>query len=181
MSRACHEINSNTDVLLILALRIRSSPAPSQLVRVDVRDISKAFVNMTDVEIAASQLKVTMRLDSRGFVQAANAVVHIPTTPKEKESVADKLKGLFSGSSKDEADKAEDVIKTLEAELEELEKSDKEKKVALKFSETQLGIKPLSAESKKQAKARLVFSLLPWFYHDGLIWNHPQTRCYQQG
>jgi hypothetical protein len=115
---------------------------------------------MTEVEIAASQLKLTMRLDSRGFVQAANAVVHIPTTPKEKESVADKLKGLFSGSSKDEADKAEEAIKTLEAELEELEKSDKEKKVALKFSETPLGIKPLSAESKKQAKARSVLSLL---------------------
>ena len=127
---------------------------------------------MTDVEIAGSQLKLTMRLDSRGFVQAANAVVHIPITPKEKESVADKLKNLFSGSSKDEADKAEEAIKTLEAELEELEKSDTEKKVALKFSETPLGIKPLSAESKKQAKARSVLSLLHCCYHGRLIRNH---------
>jgi hypothetical protein len=131
-------------------------PTPPQLVRVEVKDISKAFVNMTDVEIAASHLKLTMRLDSRGFVQAANAVVHIPTTPKEKESVADKLKGLFSGSNKDEADKAEEALKSLEAELEELERNDKEKKVALKFSEVPLGIKPLTAEAKKQARARSV-------------------------
>lgn len=38
--------------------------------------------------------------------------------------------------------------------MEELENADKEKKVALKFTETALGVKPLSAEIKRQAKAR---------------------------
>ena len=110
---------------------------------------------MTESEIASSQIKLTMRVDSRGFVQAASAVAHIPASPKEKESVKDKLKGLFGSSNKDEADKADEVLKNLEAELEELENSgDKERKVALKFSETALGVKPLSAEIKKQAKAR---------------------------
>jgi hypoxia up-regulated 1 len=131
-------------------------PTPAELVRVDVRDIGHAFVNLSDAEIASSQLKLTMRVDARGFVQAANAVVHIPTIPKEKESVMGKLKGLFGDSSnKEEAEKAEEALKNLEAELEELEKStENEKKVALKFTETPLGIRPLSAETKKQARAR---------------------------
>lgn len=130
------------------------SPNPAELVQVDIRDIEKAFVNMTETEIAASRIKLTMRVDARGFVQAASAVAHMPTAPKEKESVKDKLKGLFGGSNKDEADKADEVLKNLEAELEELENADKEKKVALKFTETALGVKPLSAEIKRQAKAR---------------------------
>lgn len=57
------------------------------------------MTNFTETEMAASQIKLTMRIDSRGFVQTANAVLHIPLEPKEKESVKDKLKGLFGSGT----------------------------------------------------------------------------------
>jgi hypothetical protein len=97
---------------------------------------------------------VNVKLDSRGILHTANAILTYVTKP-EAPSVAGKLKGLFGGN-KDKS-QGEDVEKASDKTEEELAlEQPKEKKIGLRFTEHATGIKPMSAEERRNAKKRYV-------------------------
>lgn len=140
------------------------APSPKELSSVQVHSdiVENVLKNLTDAEVAAAQIKLTVRIDSRGFFQTANAI--LSTTPKEG-SMTGKLFGLFGSGSKDKEKNGKDGEEQAEVkeaggedeDAEALKESEtpKEKRIPIKFTETTLGIKPLNAESKQLAKQRL--------------------------
>ena len=102
-------------------------------------------------------INLTFRLDHRGHVAAANAVIiSNATTPEEGSGgVAGALKGLFGKKEK----KAEDEA-TVEEESEDdvkvdtIKKEVKKEKVAVKFREKALGLKAMTGEEKRVTMAR---------------------------
>lgn len=132
----------------------------------DVRAIGKSFANLTAEQQATAQIKLTMRIDSKaGLIQASNAILFVPADHSQDtdsdKSVTGRLKGLFGGSSKDSSDKTGDNV---DSQIEEIVEDEKEtgskrvaavdKKIALSFSETALGVKPMPADVKRKAKLR---------------------------
>lgn len=107
---------------------------------------------MTKDEVEESNVDVNVKLDSRGLLHTANAVLTYTTKP-ESASVKDKLKGLFGGSKDKAEDTDADSDKT--AAEQELEKP-KEKKIGLRFTEHVTGVKPMSAEERRNARKRYV-------------------------
>jgi hypoxia up-regulated 1 len=85
-----------------------------------------------------------MRLDARGHLATANAVLVSNVTEAKEGGVAGALKGLFGGK-KDKADAEEYGAEEVEI---------KGEKVALRFREKHLGIKPLTGEEKRTTMAR---------------------------
>lgn len=127
------------------------APQPTDLSTVRL-DIDQALRNLSDAEIAASEVKLTVRLDTRGFFSAANAVVSTTTKP---ESVAGKLMGLFGSSGKSKEDEGE-AAAAVDAEGDEVEAdAPREKRVAIKFVESQ-AYHAIPAELKKSARQRCV-------------------------
>lgn len=120
----------------------------TEIIHVDVKGLHTALSNLTQAETSSAEVHLTMRLDARGFLQAANAVLHVPADAT-KESMTDKLKGLFGGSKDADAEEGKDGE---EADAEEVKTKDK--KIALKFTESVLGSKALTGEAKRQSKAR---------------------------
>lgn len=103
-------------------------------------------------------INLTFRLDHRGHIAAANAViVSNSTTPESAGGVAGALKGLFGKKEKKEE---VDVAITEEGEEEdgevktESKKEAKKEKVAVKFREKALGLKAMSGEEKRVTMAR---------------------------
>ncbi|WVF72219.1 hypothetical protein IAT40_007031 [Kwoniella sp. CBS 6097] len=120
---------------------------------VNVVDIQSALSNFT---APSPVVQVTMRLDPRGYLSAANAVLTSSVVEAEKEGgVAGALKGLFGNSKKDKAEaEDEDVEGDITAD-EKKEKTAKPQKVALKFREKHVGIRPMTSEEKRTTQARL--------------------------
>ncbi len=122
------------------------SPQPPQILSVQLHDVALTLANLTDVSDPA--IKLTMKIDHRGFLHAVNAVA---SGEQKSESLTGKLLGLFGGSKEDEEDAAETEGGDAAPEP---APAPKEKKVALRFSEHPLGTKPLSSEAKKASKRR---------------------------
>ncbi|ORX33442.1 Hsp70 protein-domain-containing protein [Kockovaella imperatae] len=137
------------------------------VLHLEILELEQALANFTSPEPAVN---LTIRLDSRGYLATSNAVlVSNLTEPEVSGGVAGALKGLF-GSKKDKdetgnedenVEEGEDAV-TKEAEdgstPEQSEKKSKKaklEKVALKFREKQLGIRPMTGEEKRVTMARL--------------------------
>ncbi|KAL0254068.1 hypothetical protein I308_101447 [Cryptococcus tetragattii IND107] len=118
---------------------------PQSILSVDVHDVEKALADFTAPEPV---INITMRLDPKGHVSAANAVLVSNVTGSKDGGVAGALKGLFG--SKEEETKED------EEDKDQKESKNKSPKVALKFREKHLGLKPLSGEEKRVTNARLI-------------------------
>ncbi|KAL7419623.1 lumenal Hsp70 protein [Cryptotrichosporon argae] len=105
------------------------------VVGVSLVNVADALANITAPN---PTLNLTMRLDARGLVSAANAVLF---GAGDKSGVAGALKGLFG---KDKGDKVEDG-----------EVAEPVEKVVVKFKETVLGVKHMAPEERRVVQARL--------------------------
>jgi hypoxia up-regulated 1 len=129
-------------------------PSPAEISRLEIHGIHQAVANLTKDEVEESNVSVNVKLDSRGILHTANAILTYVTKP-EAPSVAGKLKGLFGGN-KDKS-QGEDAEKASDKTEEELAlEQPKEKKIGLRFTEDATGIKPMSAEERRNAKKRYV-------------------------
>lgn len=133
------------------------------ILSVTINDIAKSLKNYTS---PSPVVQVTLRLDPRGYLSVANAVLSSNATDSSSDGkdggVAGKLKGLF-GSKKDKSESGEDVIgeedddveNKLEDVINALKKKDtKKSKIALKFKEKHTGIRPMTGEEKRTTQAR---------------------------
>ena len=119
---------------------------------VSLIDIPAALANFTSPE---PTINLTLRLDTRGHLATSNAVLFSAAPEPESGGVAGALKGLFG---------KKDKVETEETEEEETEpetnktttptKPGKKEKVAIKFKEKILGVKPMSGEEKRNTQAR---------------------------
>ncbi|AFR93399.1 hypoxia up-regulated 1 [Cryptococcus neoformans C23] len=123
-----------------------SSREPQSILSVEVHDVEKALADFTAPEPV---INITMRLDPKGHVSAANAVLVSNVTDSKDGGVAGALKNLF-GSKEEEAKEGE------EDDKEQKDTKGKSPKVALKFREKHLGLKPLSGEEKRTTNARII-------------------------
>ncbi|WWC69381.1 uncharacterized protein I206_103320 [Kwoniella pini CBS 10737] len=126
------------------------------ILSVTISDIQKSLKNFTGT---SPIVQVALRLDPRGYLSVANAVLtsNVPDTEEIKDSgVAGALKGLF-GSKKEKDVKGEDTEDNAEEEVEYKDEKNKSKKqkIALKFKERHMGIRPMSGEEKRTTQARL--------------------------
>ncbi|WWD16084.1 hypothetical protein CI109_100509 [Kwoniella shandongensis] len=113
------------------------------ILSVQILDIDKALAN---VSFPSPIVNLTMRLDPRGILHAANAVLTSSVAESKEGGVAGALKGLFGGKKEEVEEGAEQA---------EGSPSTKSQKVALKFREKQLGVRPMSGEEKRTTLARL--------------------------
>jgi len=112
---------------------------------VEILDIETALANYTS---PLPIVNLTMRLDSRGHLAAANAVLVSNVTDTTPGGVAGAIKGFFG-----KKDKAEEASGEVEGD-ETPEVPVKGEKVALKFRERHLGVKPMTGEEKRTTMAR---------------------------
>ena len=89
-------------------------------------------------------VNLTMQLDRRGHLSAANAILISNVTEAKEGGMAGALKGLFGGKK----DKAEGTAEDTE------EAETKGDKVVLRFKETQIGLQPMTREEKRMTLAR---------------------------
>lgn len=114
-------------------------------------DVNNQIANFSSSDPA---INVTIRLDSRGHLAIANAVVVSNAPEKEAASggVADTLKGLFGKKDKTNASEVEEEVDD-KSKAASKSKPKAEKK-AIKFREKPLGIKPMTGEEKRITMAR---------------------------
>ncbi|WVO20849.1 uncharacterized protein IAS62_002149 [Cryptococcus decagattii] len=117
---------------------------PQSILSVEVHDVDKALADFTAPEPV---INITMRLDPKGHVSAANAVLVSNVTDSKDGGVAGALKGLFGSNEETKED---------EEDKDQKESKNKSPKMALKFREKHLGLKPLSGEEKRVTNARLI-------------------------
>ncbi|WVQ70033.1 uncharacterized protein L199_008257 [Kwoniella botswanensis] len=120
-----------------------------------INDIQKSLKNLTTPQPV---IQVTLRLDPRGYLSVANAVLTSNVTePEDKEGgVAGALKGLFGGKKDDtpsednttEDDEVQDQTKDAKTKS-------KKQKIALRFKEKHIGLRPMTGEEKRTTQARL--------------------------
>jgi hypoxia up-regulated 1 len=126
------------------------------LFAIQFTDVAGSLSNFSSPEPV---INLTFRLDHRGHIAAANAVIVSNATSAVEESsrgVAGALKGLFGKKEKKEeaeavVDEDEDAD---EGEKIEVKKEAKKEKVAVKFREKALGLRAMSGEEKRIAMAR---------------------------
>ena len=116
----------------------RSKP----LLQVSVVDVAAALANFSSPQPVVN---LTMRLDPRGHLSVANAVLVSNVTTSKDGGVAGALKGLFGGKDKKDEDAATE---------EETATPSKGEKVALRFREKHLGVKPMSSEERRATQAK---------------------------
>lgn len=118
---------------------------------VEILNLASALTNFTAPEPVVN---LTMRLDARGHLAVANAVL-VSNAPEEEASsggVAGALKGLFGKKDKEEIVDAE---LTEDAADEKKDKSKKKpEKVSLRFKEHHLGVKHATGEEKRKIMSR---------------------------
>jgi hypoxia up-regulated 1 len=123
------------------------------ILSVEILNLPEVLANFTSPEPV---INLTMRLDSRGHLATANAVVVSNATEDESTGgVAGKWKGLFG--KKDKEDKATDEDEAEEAEKDVKEKDKKKpkaEKLALRFKEHHLGVKATTGEEKRKIMSR---------------------------
>jgi hypoxia up-regulated 1 len=113
---------------------------------VHILDVATA---MTNFSAPSPVINLTMRLDPRGHLSAANAVLVSNVTDPAFGGVAGALKGLFGKKDK------EDGKDEGEAEAESgPETNVKSQKVAVRFREKHLGVNHMTGEEKRTTLAR---------------------------
>ncbi|KAJ9094363.1 hypothetical protein QFC19_007971 [Naganishia cerealis] len=141
------------DIMVDFLYTGHNAPSSAEISKLEIHGIHQAVANLTKDEVEESNVNVNVKLDNRGILHTANAVLTYVTKP-ETPSVADKLKGLFGGN-KDRQD-AEDAEKNSDTvEEDPVQEQPREKKIGLRFTEHAAGIKPMSAEERRNAKKRL--------------------------
>lgn len=115
-------------------------------------DIPAALANFTSPE---PTINLTLRLDTRGHLAVSNAVLYSAASENESGGVAGALKGLFGKKDKvdPEAD-AEDEDEVEAVNNKTVNTKAKKEKVAIKFQERTLYLKPMTADEKKNTQAR---------------------------
>jgi hypoxia up-regulated 1 len=118
-------------------------------------DVPAALANFTSPE---PTINVTLRLDTRGHLATSNAVLYSAAPESESGGVAGALKGLFGKKDKVETEETEEGEGEAGAESNKTvsAKAGKKEKVAIKFKEKFLGVKPMSGEEKRNTQARYV-------------------------
>jgi hypoxia up-regulated 1 len=124
---------------------------------VSLVDVPAALANFTSPE---PTINVTLRLDTRGHLATSNAVLYSAAPETESGGVAGALKGLFGKKDKVETEETEEGEGEAGAESNKTvnAKAGKKEKVAIKFKEKFLGVKPMSGEEKRNTQARYVIS-----------------------
>ena len=112
------------------------------MLSVQLVDVSSALINFTS---SVPIVNLTMRLDPRGHLAASNAALVSNVTEAKEGSVTGALKGLF-GSKKDKVEMEEEDTQEIET---------KGQKLALRFREKHLGMRPMTGEEKRTTMARL--------------------------
>ncbi|WWC89981.1 uncharacterized protein L201_004911 [Kwoniella dendrophila CBS 6074] len=140
----------------------RNQAISKPILSVKISDIENSVKNFTN---PLPVVQVTLRLDPRGYLSVANAVLTSNSTGSEETTkdaggVAGALKGLF-GSKKDK-DSSDDSVPAEEnptedevVDTKEEKKQPKKQKIALKFKEKHTGIRPMTGEEKRTTQARL--------------------------
>lgn len=105
-----------------------------------VVDLNKALANFS---APFPVINLTMRLDPRGHLSTANAVL-VSNITDAKSGMADTIKGLFGGKKEKEIEATEDVG----------EAEGKGEKVAVRFREKHVGQKSMSGEEKRTTFSR---------------------------
>ncbi len=124
---------------------IEFSQGSRPVLSVQLVHVATALSNFTS---PSPVVNLTMRLDPRGHLSAANAVLVSNVTAAKEGGVAGALKGLFGGKK----DK-------VEVESEDVEEFDvKGEKVVLRFKEKHLGVRPMTGEEKRTTMAGSVYS-----------------------
>ncbi|RXK35481.1 hypothetical protein M231_07259 [Tremella mesenterica] len=128
-----------------LSLSKIADPHREAILSVHIHDVQKALTNFTAPQPVVN---LTMRLDPRGHLSVANAVISSNITTKEP-GMAEALKGLFGKKDKDsDATNVEELSDLLST-------TTKGDKVALRFKETVLGVKPMTGEQKRSTMSQL--------------------------
>lgn len=140
----------------------RSNP----LFAIQFTDVAASLSNFSTPE---PFINLTFRLDHRGHIAAANAVIVSNLTSPDTASgsgggVAGALKGLFGKKEKkDAADSADDAVAedqaaegsdSAETKEKEKEKEMKREKVVVRFREKPLSLRPMGGEEKRSTLAR---------------------------
>jgi len=126
---------------------------------VSLLDIPAALANFTSPQ---PTINLTLRLDTRGHLATSNAVLYSAAPESESGGVAGALKGLFGKKDKVESEETEEEEVEAESNKTVTTKNGKKEKVAIKFKEKVLGVKPMSGEEKRNTQARYVpFSFSP--------------------
>lgn len=120
---------------------------------VQMMEVASALSNFSS---PSPVLNMTMRLDARGHLAVANAIIvsnasQTLESGAETESgggVAGALKGLFGGKKEEGDDaKASEEVETPKNET-------KPEKVVVKFKERALGVRAMTGEEKRTTMAR---------------------------
>lgn len=127
----------------------RSQP----ILSVSLVDVPSSLNNFSSPEPIVN---LTMRLDTRGHLATANAVlVSNLTEPEAKGTMAGAIKGLFGGKKdKEDKDKEGEAEQIEEVDLASTPKKPKPEKVAVKFRDRALGVKGMSVEEKRNTQTR---------------------------
>jgi hypoxia up-regulated 1 len=120
---------------------------------VQIIDVATSMSNFTAPSPA---INVTVRLDPRGHLSIANAVLVSNMTDSASSGVAGALKGLFGKKDKEDVkdDAGVDAETDSEEATSEASSSSKTQKVAVRFRERQLGVKHMTGEEKRTTLAR---------------------------
>lgn len=118
---------------------------------VQIIDVATSMSNFTAPSPA---INVTVRLDPRGHLSIANAVLVSNTTDSASSGVAGALKGLFGKKDKEDAKEVAGADAEADSEETPSEASSKVQKVAVRFRERQLGVKHMTGEEKRTTLAR---------------------------
>ncbi|WVW83006.1 hypothetical protein I302_105022 [Kwoniella bestiolae CBS 10118] len=124
------------------------------ILSVSINDIQKSLKNFTSPQPV---IQVTLRLDPRGYLSVANAVITSNTPEVEDGGVAGKLKGLFGGKKDDSAEEnaTEEGEEGGSGGKEDAKAKSKKQKIALRFKEKHLGVRAMTGEEKRTTQARL--------------------------
>jgi len=127
--------------------RVTTLTSRNDILSVELLNVDSALANFSSPEPIVN---LTMRLDARGHLATANAVLVSNATEEASGGVAGAFKGLFGKKDKEDKESEED------AESKDVKTKEKKKveKVALRFREHHLGVKPASGEEKRKIMAR---------------------------
>lgn len=129
------------------------------IVDFSITGIDATFANLTAEEQLNTSVKVTVQLSESGIISVPSAQLVLPEGPKDSEGLKDKLKGLFGGKEKAEAESDEKAENGEVGDKDETVKEAKTKAkgpINLKVETIHRGIAPLTKEEKKEASKRRV-------------------------
>ncbi|KDQ16953.1 hypothetical protein BOTBODRAFT_156336 [Botryobasidium botryosum FD-172 SS1] len=142
------------DFSLRLAYKDAKPEFPQPISEIQLMGVAEAIANLTERGAKEPVVKVTVLLSDSTIASVVDAVAHGQV---KDDSIKGKLKGLFgSNESKATEDGSSEVPVPTAPAQEEPVVEYKPGNIQLKFVETPLSIKPLSAEFRAEARKRLI-------------------------